>query len=189
MAQLNVGNKAKSPAGVEMRGISRVIYKYLVVHSKFPHLNISKRDTIIIIVAQNEIVKRFKVLFLIFFSNCDILYLEVLKMSSFAENFSDLLRVRGFTQSSFARRLGVKQNTVSQWANGQREPDLECLVDICCILETTPNDILSFNVLEAEIKKVAKEVIETVNEEFEKMSYKERRAFIKEFKKELKNQD
>lgn len=172
-----------------MRGISRIIYKYLVIDNKFPHLNISKRDTTIIIVAQSEIVKHFKVLFLIFFSNCDILCLEVLKMSNFAENFSDLLRIRGFTQSSFARRLGVKQNTVSQWANGQREPDLECLVDICCILETTPNDILSFNVLEAEIQRVAKEVIETVNEEFEKMSYKERRAFIKELKKELKNQD
>ena len=65
--------------------------------------------------------------------------------TKFAENFNDLLRIKGISQSQFARLYGVKQNTVSQWVNGKREPTYHDLVKICTLLNVDIKEILGFN--------------------------------------------
>ena len=65
--------------------------------------------------------------------------------TKFAENFSDILRQKGLSQSQFARLYNVKQNTVSQWANGKREPTYHDLVCICTLLNVDVNELLGVN--------------------------------------------
>ena len=64
--------------------------------------------------------------------------------TKFAENFTAILKIRDISQSQFARLYGVKQNTVSQWANGKREPTYHDLLCICALLEIDIKDILGF---------------------------------------------
>lgn len=115
-------------------------------------------------------------------------------MSRFSENFNDLLRIKGYTQTSFAQKLGVKQNTVSQWAKGLREPDLECLIDICYILETTPNDILSYQQEIAEKQSSLNQILElfeTTIDYIKSLPYKERRKLFQQAKllKKMENEN
>lgn len=62
----------------------------------------------------------------------------------FADTLTDILRIKGISQTQFAKDLGIKQNTVSQWASGKREPNFDMLMRICYYLDVTPNDILSY---------------------------------------------
>ena len=85
----------------------------------------------------------------------------------FAENFTNILRSRGVSQSLFAKLFGVKPNTVNQWANGKREPDLESLIKICILLGIDFNEILGYNFY----KRIQLNVLEDIigeNREFKK---------------------
>ena len=62
----------------------------------------------------------------------------------FAENFSSILRIKDISQTQFAKLYGVKQNTVSQWANGKREPTFHDLMRICTLLDTDVKEMLGF---------------------------------------------
>lgn len=94
-------------------------------------------------------------------------------LNQFAKNFTDLLRIKGITQQEIAYKLGVKQNTISQWANGKREPDYDNLLRICFFLDTTPTEILG--------DSTAKRVLKQVEEENQK--------FIEEYSKPLTKED
>ena len=65
--------------------------------------------------------------------------------TKFADNFSAILKIRNISQSQFARLYGVKQNTVSQWANGKREPTFTDLTRICTLLDIDFKEILGYN--------------------------------------------
>lgn len=62
--------------------------------------------------------------------------------TKFAENFSDVLRIRNISQSQFARLYGVKPNTINQWANGKREPTYHDLICICILLDVDIKEML-----------------------------------------------
>ena len=64
--------------------------------------------------------------------------------TKFAENFTAILKIRDISQSQFARLYGVRQNTVSQWANGKREPTYHDLLCICTLLNIDIKDILGY---------------------------------------------
>ena len=64
--------------------------------------------------------------------------------TKFAENFSSILKIRDISQTQFAKLYGVKQNTVSQWANGKREPTFHDLCCICALLDIDIKEILGF---------------------------------------------
>lgn len=64
--------------------------------------------------------------------------------TKFAENFTAILKIRDISQSQFARLYGVKQNTVSQWANGKREPTYFDLLCICTLLDIDVKDMLGY---------------------------------------------
>ena len=64
--------------------------------------------------------------------------------TKFAENFTALLKVKGVSQSQFAKLYGVKANTVNQWANGKREPTFHDLLCICALLNVDVKELLGF---------------------------------------------
>lgn len=49
---------------------------------------------------------------------------------------------RGMSQEALAKQLDVKQNTVSQWETGARNPSLPMLLRITEILECSMNDLV-----------------------------------------------
>lgn len=49
---------------------------------------------------------------------------------------------RGMSQEKLANQLSVKQNTVSQWENGRRNPRVPMLVKIAEILGCSVNDLV-----------------------------------------------
>lgn len=63
----------------------------------------------------------------------------------FSENFSAYLKVKGISQSEFARLFGVKANTINQWANGKREPDLDTLCKICILFGVTFDEMTGYS--------------------------------------------
>ena len=44
-----------------------------------------------------------------------------------------------------SEKLGTTQQTVSRWVNGINEPDLSTLIEICKILNETPDSLLGFD--------------------------------------------
>lgn len=82
--------------------------------------------------------------------------------TKFAENFTAILKIRDISQSQFARLYGVKQNTVSQWANGKREPTFHDLCCICALLDIDFKEILGFTPRTKE--SIRRDII--ANEEF-----------------------
>ncbi|MBQ8229974.1 MAG: helix-turn-helix transcriptional regulator [Clostridia bacterium] len=65
-------------------------------------------------------------------------------MNYFAENLTDLLRIRNITQKGLAEKLGVLPSTVNQWTKGKREPEYDMLIKICCLLDTEPTELLGY---------------------------------------------
>ncbi len=68
-----------------------------------------------------------------------------MKNQNFQNNLSHALKASKLSQTQLAEKLGTTQQTVSRWLNGINEPDLSMLVEICKILNETPNSLLSFN--------------------------------------------
>ncbi len=85
--------------------------------------------------------------------------------TKFAENFTDILRIRNISQSQFARLYGVKPNTINQWANGKREPTYHDLMCICTLLNVEVTELLGFNALTKQL--VLRDII-LRSEEFQK---------------------
>ena len=46
------------------------------------------------------------------------------------------------SQRELARKIGVEQNTVSQWENGKRQPSVENLVNLSAVLNCTVDELL-----------------------------------------------
>lgn len=52
------------------------------------------------------------------------------------------IKQSGYTQSELARRLGIGQQTVSEYLRGKSMPALDTLANLCAILDVDANDIL-----------------------------------------------
>ena len=85
----------------------------------------------------------------------------------FAENFIDLLNVRGIPQKRFAEMLGVRPSTVNQWAKGKREPSFDYLVRICVLLDIDYNELLGYAHYTRNKKFILRDIIAT-NPDFRK---------------------
>ena len=53
----------------------------------------------------------------------------------------EIRTAKGYSQEQLANVLYVKQNTVSQWENGQRQIKAEMIAKICEVLDTTFNEL------------------------------------------------
>jgi transcriptional regulator with XRE-family HTH domain len=63
-------------------------------------------------------------------------------MVKFAERLTEILKLRGFSFSAFARQIYVTPNTVCKWCNGNREPNYEMLLLIAEKLSETTDYLL-----------------------------------------------
>ncbi|MEM6955836.1 MAG: helix-turn-helix transcriptional regulator [Myxococcota bacterium] len=64
----------------------------------------------------------------------------------------------GLTQSEVAERSEVSVELVSRIERGRCAPSLATLLRLCRVLDTTPNDVLGFNVPAAKDAQMAKMV-------------------------------
>jgi DNA-binding transcriptional regulator YiaG len=49
------------------------------------------------------------------------------------------------SQTAIAKLLQTSQQCVSNWVKGIYEPSIEQILELCKILETTPNELLGFS--------------------------------------------
>ncbi|MDT2884902.1 helix-turn-helix transcriptional regulator [Lactococcus lactis] len=58
-------------------------------------------------------------------------------MSVFAERLKELRKEKDLTQNEFAERLGIKQNSYSDWENGKSEPNIKMLEKIAVFFDVS----------------------------------------------------
>ena len=60
----------------------------------------------------------------------------------FPQRLKELRLKKGLTQTELGKKVGVKQNTFTNWENGKREPNFETLLKLASILNTTTSYLL-----------------------------------------------
>jgi transcriptional regulator with XRE-family HTH domain len=65
-------------------------------------------------------------------------------VNEFAKRLAETIKNNGVTQSALAKRMKVSQQSVSYWVKGIYEPSINQIVELCRILETTPNYLFGF---------------------------------------------
>lgn len=83
--------------------------------------------------------------------------------SIFPQRLKKLRKEKGLTQKELGERLGVKQNTFTNWENGKREPNLSTILKLAEILETTTDDLLGYTILSANQPVVSLSEIDVAN--------------------------
>lgn len=83
--------------------------------------------------------------------------------SIFPQRLKKFRKEKGLTQKELGERLGVKQNTFTNWENGKREPNLSTILKLAEILETTTDDLLGYTILSANQPVVSLSEIDVAN--------------------------
>lgn len=83
--------------------------------------------------------------------------------SIFPQRLKKLRKEKGLTQKELGERLGVKQNTFTNWENGKREPNLSTILKLAEILETTTDDLLGYTILSVNQPVVSLSEIDVAN--------------------------
>ena len=65
-------------------------------------------------------------------------------MSVFGDNLKAARLAKKMTLVQCADALGITNPALSQWEQGKREPKYSMLIDLCLLLDTTPNALLGF---------------------------------------------
>lgn len=60
----------------------------------------------------------------------------------FSENLRNERKKRNLSQKEFAKKLGVSQNTISNWENCDRYPTIDKVIDIANILGVSVSHLL-----------------------------------------------
>lgn len=64
----------------------------------------------------------------------------------FGSNLKYLRKIRNMNQTELATRMGVSQNTISNWESGNREPDsIEQFLQLCEIFGVTLDELVKSN--------------------------------------------
>lgn len=66
-------------------------------------------------------------------------------MEIFSKNLRARARELGLSDAEVARRSGLQEARYNHYVTGRREPDLQTLVRICGVLNTTPDVLLGFS--------------------------------------------
>ena len=53
-----------------------------------------------------------------------------MNMNNFAKNLTELMKESETSQNKLANALNVKQQTISRYINGEREPDIDTIIAI-----------------------------------------------------------
>ena len=55
---------------------------------------------------------------------------------------AESIKQSGFTQTELAKKLGIRQQTVSHYLKGDKMPALDTFANLCVVLDVDPADIL-----------------------------------------------
>ncbi|MCJ8145112.1 helix-turn-helix transcriptional regulator [Ancylobacter sp. A5.8] len=66
-------------------------------------------------------------------------------MDIFASNLKKRAEELGISNAEVARRAGLSERRYGNYVSGRREPDLATLVAIARVLETSPDNLLSYD--------------------------------------------
>lgn len=88
-----------------------------------------------------------------------------------------LIKIRGLSQNAFGKAAGIAPSTISDWKTKNHTPSADKIMDICRVLEVTPEALLTGNgideddVSESKLDYKCKELLleyESLNEESRK---------------------
>ena len=66
-----------------------------------------------------------------------------------SERIFNILTKKNMTQAEFAKRVGIANSTVSEWKKKKTNPSADKIMDICVVLEVTPEQLLSGSGIDA----------------------------------------
>ncbi len=71
---------------------------------------------------------------------------------------------KGLSQQELAEILGISQKTISGYEVGVREPNIETLIKIAIVLDTTVDDLIEFRKIHDQLGQELLEKIQKVKE-------------------------
>ena len=66
-------------------------------------------------------------------------------MSTISENIKNFRTFRGIRQQELADKLGKSKSVISNWERGENSPDIDSCVELCKILQVTPNELFGWD--------------------------------------------
>jgi transcriptional regulator with XRE-family HTH domain len=63
-------------------------------------------------------------------------------MNNFAKKLTDLMKEHGTSQNQLAIILSVKQQTISRYINGEREPNIDTILEIAKYFDVSTDYLL-----------------------------------------------
>ena len=66
----------------------------------------------------------------------------MITLQDIREQLIDAIKQSGMTQTELAKKLNIRQQTVSQYLSGRAMPALDTFANLCEILDVYPSDIL-----------------------------------------------
>ena len=67
-----------------------------------------------------------------------------------SERILKVLKERNMTQVEFAKQVGIATSTISEWKKRKTNPSVDKLMDICNVLQITPEQLLTGKGIEDE---------------------------------------
>ena len=67
-----------------------------------------------------------------------------------SERILKVLKDRNMTQAEFAKQVGIATSTISEWKKRKTNPTADKIMDICNVLQITPEQLLTGKVIEDE---------------------------------------
>ena len=67
-----------------------------------------------------------------------------------SERILKVLKDRNMTQAEFAKQVGIATSTISEWKKRKTNPTADKIMDICNVLQITPEQLLTGKGIEDE---------------------------------------
>ena len=67
----------------------------------------------------------------------------MITLETIQKNLSAAIKQSGLTQTELGQKLGVSQQTISHYLNGDKLPALDTFANLCAIIDVNPADILT----------------------------------------------
>ena len=78
-----------------------------------------------------------------------------------SERIFKILKDKNMSQNAFAKQVGLASSTISDWKTKKTNPSADKIMDICRVLEITPEQLLTGK--ESKISKADMRIIEDIN--------------------------
>ena len=67
-----------------------------------------------------------------------------------SERIFKILKEKNMSQNEFAKRVGLASSTISDWKTKKTNPSANKIMDICAVLEVTPEQLLTGKGIDAD---------------------------------------